>query len=458
MADGAGRVEQNPVVWWRGVAAALRSAGIAGIARRVAGYSVSSLRAAVLAVDSKGRPLSAAILAPDARAGAEANFLAQRCGEQFLYDATGLRPGTYSSLARILWLKKTNPKVFAKTTRIVGAQEYLVRRLCGTTVMDRSHASRSLCLNVRSKSWDQEILEAAGLPADLFPPLVDSGVIVGELTPAASRALGIPPAPVVAAGGDQMCASVGLGAVRDGQVTINHGTGSFVEAPATQPNFDPLRKILLSVHVLPNRWIQECPMLSTGRLVEDMVRSLGPARADFRAIVDASLEPTASGDCSEPLIVLPYHAGSTAPHWEPGLRGALWGLQSHHRITDLVRSLLCSILFDLRRCIELLPIKPREIVVGGGLAHLENFNQMQADIYGVPVARTSEPEATALGSAILGYTALGYYPSPDAAAREMVHPLETSRRVPRKQARADFAEMFEAQGRVLALALARAKG
>ena len=452
-----GRAEQNPLNWWKGLKEAIHASGLQKKRNSIIGYTISTLRAAVLAVDGQGRPLAPAILASDRRATEETDFLAKRFDQERLYKTTGLRLGTYSSLARILWLKSHKRDIFARTARILCAQDYLINKLCGRTITDRSHASRTLCLDIQTKEWNCKIMESLGLSCKLFPSLVDPGIVVGELSSRASRALQIPIAPVIAAGGDQMCASVGLGAVNSEQVSINHGTGSFVERPTAGPVLDEQRKSLASVHVLRDRWVQEFPILLTGRLLEHLPGTTVGSRSDFPQALESALSQSPCAG-KHPLMFLPYQDGSTAPHWNDNLPGVLWGLQSHHQSANLLRSLLEAVVFDLRRCIEALPQKPKEILVGGHLTHPRAFNQMQADIFNIPVIKPLETEATALGAAVVAFVALGFHSSEQAAIKAMVHYDDDCRLVPDMHMKSYYEDLFNRQSDLLNLAVLHAKG
>jgi sugar (pentulose or hexulose) kinase len=455
--DTTGRVEQNASIWWNAVKTAVRIAEVERHQKRIVAYSVSSLRAAVLPVDFRGRALRAAILASDLRATREAKWVATRFGESALYKKTGLRVSTYASLARILWLKKNKPKVFLRAAKLFCAQDYLIYQLTGRAVTDRSHASRTLCFNIHTKAWDWEVLRILDLSHELFPDVVDPGTVVGKLHPTASRALGIPVAPVVAAGGDQMCASVGLGGTFPGEVTVNHGTGSFVEQLVQEPTLDPSAGSLCSVHVLANCWIQEFPLLTTGRNLEALVKLFQGPTPDPATLINTALSNSMRHADTRPLLFLPYQAGSTAPHWNSSLPGAIWGLQSNDGGPEIVRAFLESVAFDLRRCVQKLPTAPGEISVGGRLAKLQKYNQLQADVLGIPIVRTAEYEATALGSAMLGFVALGIHSSSQHAAQAMVRRIASSRCQPRTKQAKMYHQLFEAQEKLLELT-AKLKG
>jgi sugar (pentulose or hexulose) kinase len=457
LADSTGRVEQNPEVWWTAVKNAVRISGVGRYGKRVIAYSVSSLRGAILAVDSQGKPLANAILASDLRAGEEARRLAERIGESELYARTGLRVTTYASLARILWLINNKPDVFKHAAKLLGAQDYLIQELTGRVVTDCSQASRTMCFNIHNKLWDQKIISDCRFSTELLPEVVDSGSIIGELRAKASRALDMPIAPVIASGGDQMCAAIGLGGTIPAQVTINHGTGTFIEKSILKPISTSRAGSLCSVHVIQNRWIEEFPLLTAGRALEHLLKILQVPPARVAGLIGMALSDRnrTPGGC---LLFLPYQAGSTAPHWNPKLSGAIWGLKTHHNARSIVRSFFESIAFDLRRCIQKLKDSPREISVGGRLSTFHDYNQLQADILDLPVVCTTEPEATALGSAILAFAALRLHASAESAAGAMVRHERASVCRPRRKQVAMYQQLFGAQEKILRMDSIRSKG
>lgn len=455
--DATGRVEQSSDSWWDAFRGALHEAGVRSLLDRVAAIAITSLRAAVLAIDGAGTALGPAILASDQRAREEALFLRQFIGEERLYDITGLRTDFYFPLPRILWLKKHHRDIFGRAKKLIGGQEYLIQRLCGRVVMDTSHASRWLCFNVRAREWDSELLEKLDLRSGIFPELVDPGATVGEVEPALAREIGLPVVPVVAAGGDQTCASLGMGALDAGTLTINHGTGTFLESPRRFPQFDKEKRFLCSVHVVPGEWIVECPILVAGRLLDEQMKFFcGPevdVESEYARVFDMAASPTTG----EALVYLPYQGGSTSPHWQERLRGVIWGLQSSTQPRQILRALGEGILFDVRRSIDLFPTRPTEVIVAGRLAQLDGFNQMQADILNLPVVRVAEPEATALGAAIVASVSVGVHPSIPEAVKAMTRKVESSQKCPRADSRDHYQNLFDKHERILRWALHEAK-
>ena len=116
---------------------------------------------------------------------------------------------------------------------------------------------------------------------------------------------------------------------------------------------------------------------------------------------------------SRGLLFVPHFAGSASPYWNPEARGCLHGLTLGHTKGDIARSLVEGIFLEVKKNIDLLSSPGEEgleVRVSGGVTKSEFFNQLQADIYGLPVCRSQE-ETTSLGAAILAGTSIGWYGS-----------------------------------------------
>jgi sugar (pentulose or hexulose) kinase len=142
------------------------------------------------------------------------------------------------------------------------------------------------------------------------------------------------------------------------------------------------------------------------------------------------------------LLFVPHFAGSKSPYWNPKARACLHGLTLGHTRADIARALLEGIFLEVKKNIDLLMTQEQpnmEVRVSGGVTRSDFFNQLQADIYGLPVRRTSE-EATSLGAAILGAHRIGWYGSLPEAFDEMgartemgaKHPIPAAHRLYRE--------------------------
>ena len=119
--------------------------------------------------------------------------------------------------------------------------------------------------------------------------------------------------PVVAGGGDQAAAAVGVGAVQAGLLSISLGTSGVVFASTDRPVIEPEGRLHAFCHAVPGRWHLMGVMLSAAgslRWFRDTV-ARGASFEELTEEADA-VAPGADG-----LLFLPYLSGERTPHPDP---------------------------------------------------------------------------------------------------------------------------------------------
>jgi xylulokinase len=128
-------------------------------------------------------------------------------------------------------------------------------------------------------------------------------------------------------------------------------------------------------------------------------------------LLDQEVSQSPAG--ADGLLFLPYLLGERSPRWNPEARGAFVGLTIRHRQPDMLRAVLEGITFNLRVILEAFRAQGTIIealrVIGGG-ARGAVWNQIMADIYGLPVLRLALlEEATSMGAAVAGGVGVGLW-------------------------------------------------
>jgi xylulokinase len=141
----------------------------------------------------------------------------------------------------------------------------------------------------------------------------------------------------------------------------------------------------------------------------------GVAGAGFDELVEAAseIEPGAEG-----LIFLPYLNGERTPHLDPRARGGFFGLTARHGVPHMTRAVMEGVVFSLRDSLEImreLDVLVEQVRATGGGARSALWRQLQADVYGVPIHRTTADEGPAHGAALLAGVAAGVYRGVDEA-------------------------------------------
>ena len=104
------------------------------------------------------------------------------------------------------------------------------------------------------------------------------------------------------------------------------------------------------------------------------------------------------------LLMMPYFASAATPRYNPAARGTIIGLTFAHTRYDLARAFMEGITMDMRDMLNSMKNSGVEITEGrllGGPTKSDVWNQIQSDIYGIPVTTLKVGDATVLGAAIL---------------------------------------------------------
>lgn len=393
--------------------------------------AISSQGETLVAVDEVGEPLYPAIVWLDNRSGVEADEIRAHFGTEAVFRVTGQPEITPTWPAtKILWLRRHVPEVFERTHKFLLLEDYLLFRLTGRLAADPCLHSSSLLFDIRRKTWWGAMLDFVGLTPERLPEVQESGRAVGELTPEAARQTGLSRATVAATGGlDQALAALGAGNTRPGLVTESTGGALAIVATLQEPIFDPYGGIPCHYHALSDTyyllpWGQTAGM--TLRWFRDVfggeeleaARRSGEDAYDLLTGAAARVPPAAEG-----LVALPHLSGAACPEFNPAARGVWFGVGLHHTKAHFVRAILEAVAYMLRRNVEILKelgVVVHEIRALGGGARSPLWNQIKADVLGVPVVTLSSEEVACLGAAILAGTAVGLYPSPEEAAGQLV--------------------------------------
>lgn len=394
-----GHMEQHPHEW---VAALDTTVGavVSQIDRtRVKGIGVSGQQHGFVPLDKNGEVIRPAKLWCDTSTTDECEILTKKLGgTKAVIRKAGLAFLPGFTAPKILWLKRHEPKNYAKLRHVLLPHDYLNFYLTGKYFMEYGDASGTALMNVRKRIWSKPVINAIDPKlADYLPALSESDSIVGTLQESVAVKYGLSTDVVVSAGGgDNMMGAIGTGNVKPGVVTASFGTSGTIYAHAEEPIVDP-RGEIAAFCGSTGGWM---PLLCTMNVttVTEQVRAL--FHYDHEALSDAvAATPAGAGG----LVMLPYLEGERTPNVPAG-SGVYFGLNQHtlkpnHMARAAMEGVTMGMNYGLRRLADL-GVKPREIRVTGGGAKSKIWRQIMADVFGVPVVAMVEDEGAALGGAI----------------------------------------------------------
>ncbi|MGI8507352.1 MAG: xylulokinase [Solirubrobacteraceae bacterium] len=401
-------VEQDPEDWWRASERVLAQLRVA--AGPPAGIGLSGQMHGLVALDRADRVLRPAILWNDQRTAAECQEIEQTVGLRRVVALTGNRALPGFTAPKLLWLRRCEPGVFKRVARIMLPKDYVRWRLCGARATDVSDASGTLLLDVASRRWSAELLDALELDATILPELLESPEVSGTLADGT---------PVAAGAGDQAAGALGVGVARPGPLSIVLGTSGVVFAAGERFVADPLGRLHAFCHARPAAWHVMGVMLSAAGALRWARDSLAPGTG-FESLI-AGAERWGPG--VEGLTFLPYLAGERTPHVDPDARGAFVGLALRHDRAALIRSVLEGVAFGLADCLALireLGIETPSGRVSGGGARSDLWLAILASILELPLERVAAQDGAAFGAALLGGVTAGVWANVDEATSATV--------------------------------------
>ena len=172
-------------------------------------------------LDANQRSLAPAIVWPDQRSAAEVTALVKRIGAQRYTAIAGTMPATGFMAVTLLWLRQHDPALFDQIRQVVLPKDYVRLKLTGSVATDPSDAAATGLFDVTASVWSDEIIDAVGLPRGIFPPLLQSQALAGDLSAEAAQTLGLAAGiPVVVGCADQPAQTLGNGLSGTGKAII----------------------------------------------------------------------------------------------------------------------------------------------------------------------------------------------------------------------------------------------
>ena len=418
----------------------------------IAAVGISSQRATFAALDENEQPITEFIGWQDKRSIEQCQQMSQLVGAERYYRIAGIPIDPTAAVSKILWLKDNAPRIFERTHKFASTQNVHLRQLgVQDAPCDLPDAAYMGLLDVDHLVWSRELLDLLDIPAEKMPSLAPSGDLVGEISPQVAQGLGLKPGtPVVTASGDLQCAGLGMGVARPGLVSVGIGTGGGVLICLDHPLRHPEMGLNCLPHAIPGTWEMEGICLSSGaayKWFRDVLGGIEKANAQVMGI-DAYLLLNEEAAQAQPgaggLLVMPSLIGAGAPNWYPQARGTVLGLTLGSDKKNLTRAMLEGICLEIRWILEAaksLGSNIEEIRIWGGAAKSPLWNQIAADVYGIPAVKTTIPDAGLVGAAVCAGLGVGLFHDPVEAADTMVQVEQ--RYEPNPQLRALYDEMFD---------------
>ena len=394
--------EQDPADWIAAleqVVADLRAAHPEFASLRA--IAVSGQMHGATLLDRDGQVLRPCILWNDTRAHAQAAALDGQAPFRAI-SGNVVFPGF--TAPKLVWLRDTDPAMFARVTQVLLPAAFLNRYLTGEAVGDHSDASGTGWLDTGMRAWSPDLLSLGAMRPAQMPRLVAGSAPAGQVRADLARAWGLR-GPVIVAGGagDNAAAALGLGLVANGAGAVSLGTSGVVMALRDRYSPAPETAVHTFCHALDGQWLQMGVMLAATDALNWLARLTGHGAAQLVAELGPTLRAPGA------VRFQPYLSGERTPHNTPHLRAGFAGIGAATDRAALTQAVLEGVSFGLRDCLGALQdagAAPQALIATGGGARSEYWLALLASVLNLPLlCPEGAAEGAALGAARLAMLA-----------------------------------------------------
>ncbi|MBE1514536.1 glycerol kinase GlpK [Nesterenkonia halotolerans] len=423
----AGWVEHDPMEIWNNTREVIGNAlSKVNLTRHdIAAVGITNQRETTVVWDKNtGEPVYNAIVWQDTRTQPIVDELAADGGPDRFKKKVGLPLAPYFSGTKIKWIldnvEGARARAEAGDLLFGNTDSWLTWHLTGGTesgvhITDVTNASRTMFMDIETLTWDEDILEAFGVPLSMLPEIKSSSEVYGKVHGAQL----LRETPVAGILGDQQAATFGQAAFEKGGAKNTYGTGNFLIVNTGEEIVHSQNGLLTTVcYKLGDAkpvYALEGSIAVTGSLIQWLRDNLG--------IIKTAPEVEKLAESVEDnggVYVVPAFSGLFAPYWRGEARGAIVGLTRFVNKGHIARAALEATAFQTREVLDAANadsgVDMEDLRVDGGMVANEALMQFQADILGIPVVRPKVTETTALGAAYAAGLAVGFWSDTDELA------------------------------------------
>lgn len=433
-----GWAEQNVEVFWNGCCEACKKLQEKQPEdwQRILGVSVTTQRDTGVIVDKNGTPLRPAIIWLDQRMA--------KCEKPLpfydnaLFKAIGMEKAIEITRkkSRTNWIIENEPELWEKTHKYLLLSGYFIFKLTGKYADSVASQIGHVPFDYKKQCWPSSNRnyrwQLFGLSKDKLYDLVKPGEIIAGVTSSASLETGILEGiPVIAAGSDKGCETLGVGCLDLKSASMSFGTTATVQITSNsyiEPlQFMPSYPASISGYYNPEveifrgywmiSWFKK--EFCSREMLEAKEKGISP-----ESILNETLNLIPPG--SQGLILQPF--------WGPGLKmpeakGSIIGFGDIHTRAHIYRAIIEGINYALIDGMEKIEKKSKvrveKVMVSGGGSQSDAICQITADMFGRTVLRGQTYETSGLGAAINGFVGIKVYRTYQEAISNMVHYTNT---------------------------------
>lgn len=408
---------------------------------KIAAISWSSQMHSLIGLGSDDELLTNSITWADNCAKSIVQDAKNRGFAQQIYRKTGMPMHPMAPIYKLLWLKNKKTEVFSQAKKWIGIKEYIIFRLTGKLVTDTTMAAGTGMLNLKTLTWDQELLDILKISKEQLPKIAQPTKVIFPIKTEYVKKLGIDSdTKIILGASDGYLSTIGVNAIDSDHCALNVGTSGAIRTIVDQPKIDPSASYFC--YPADNTHYLLGGPVNNGGIVFNWARqTLFDADETPQDFLDVAQTAPAG---SRNLIFLPYLGGERAPIWDANARGSFVGLTRMHQKPEMARAVIEGIIFNLYDAASNLIKNTKKTVAinaTGGFLKSDFVRQLCANIFNVPIVTMKEQQSGTLAAMFLARQALElnqdlseigqfaqadkvYFPNPkEAATYQKLFPL-----------------------------------
>ena len=187
-------------------------------------------------VDENGDLIGNPVHYRDARTDNIPEEVFKEISKDELYGKTGIQILNFNTLFQLYYLAKYKADLLKRADKFIFIPDLLNYFLTGVKKSEYTIASTSQMLNPAKRTWDKDLLSALNIPTDILCDIIETGEILGKLSPEICEELSVEPVNVIAVGGhDTASAVVSVPTTEDDFVYVSCGTWSLFGTELKEP-------------------------------------------------------------------------------------------------------------------------------------------------------------------------------------------------------------------------------
>ena len=367
----------------------------------------SSHMHSLMAVDKNNEPLTQLMLWSDTRSINEAEEVIKNGKVKDIYIKSGVPVHPMLPLTKIMWLQKHQPEIFYAAYKFISIKEFIFYHFIKEYVVDYSVAASTGMFDMTKLDWNDDALFLANINKEKLSRIVSSKWSTNKIDISFLNQLNLPTNTTIVIGSSDGClANIGSNIIPEKEISLTIGTSAAVRITSHKKNID--KDYAVFNYLLDENFFVCGGASNNGGNVIDWIKKKYDYQNTNEILQDAFSTPPGC----EGLIIVPYFLGERAPVWNARAKEIIHTDKDNYPAKYFARATLEGMVMNLFLIAEKIignNLSVTKIVAGGGFIQSDEWVQLVADVFNLPVAIYSNADVSALGAAIWGGYCVNYF-------------------------------------------------